>query len=101
MIESLRMSTWTYTNGATGGIGTGLLAASGGTISFTDPDKKDQDFSYAGFGIGLFSIAIPKLKIPDVPILNRGITGTGAANPPKLRNDKFLTRFLRHGFVGF
>ena len=79
MIESLRMSTWTYTNGATGGIGTGLLAASGGTISFTDLDKKDQDFSYAGFGIGLFSIAIPKLKIPDVPILNRGITGTGAA----------------------
>ena len=23
------------------------------------------------------------------------------SNPPKLRNDKFLTRFLRHGFVGF
>jgi hypothetical protein len=79
MIEFLRMSKWTYTNGATGGVGTGLLAASGGTLSFTDPDKQAQDFSYAGLGIGIFSIAIPKIKIPDLPILNRGITGTGAA----------------------
>jgi len=76
MIESLRMSRWTYTNGATGGIGTGLLAASGGTISFTDPDKKDQDFSYAGFGIGLFSIAIPKLKIPDVSVQAKRISNS-------------------------
>lgn len=79
MIESLRTSKWIYNNAATGGIGTGLLAASGGTINFTDPDNKNQDFAYAGFGIGIFSIDIPKVKIPDIPILNRAITGTGAA----------------------
>src|SRR5580698_9345753 len=79
MIDSLRESNWKYDTGASIGIGTALLSTSGGTIRFHDPDDQNQDFSYAGFGIGLFSISTPKIKIPRLPVLNRDVTGTGAA----------------------
>ncbi|MGX6998591.1 hypothetical protein [Caballeronia sp. KNU42] len=79
MSQFLRESKWKYDTGATGGMGTAFLAASGGTISLKNPDSQTQEFSYAGFGLSVFSVSIPKIKIPNIPIVNRSIGATGAA----------------------
>ena len=73
----LRKSDWAFDASATGGVGYGLLAASGGKISLTDPSNQSHDFFYTGYGIG-FSKAIQKIEIPPLPILNRAISVTGS-----------------------
>lgn len=72
-----RKSDWEFDASAAGGVGYGLLAASGGKIVLTDPSNQSQNFFYTGYGIG-FSKAIPKIEIPPLPILNRVISVAGS-----------------------
>jgi hypothetical protein len=75
---SLRESKWSFNTSATAGLGIELLSMSGGKIVLDDPQKQTHDFSYTGFGLGVFDKPIPKIKLPPVPILNRGISGSGS-----------------------
>lgn len=65
----LRVSQWAYQTGATGGISVEFVIVSGGTIVLSDPANQEQDFHYAGIGVGLgFGIKVPKIKLPKMTL---------------------------------
>ena len=87
-------SKWTYDAAATGSIGIGLSTASRGKVDLKDPGNKIHEFSYSGFGIG-FSVHLPGIKIPPIPIINKEISATGAAKSFSGRGYMFMTSAFR------
>lgn len=61
----LRLSKWTYSTGAGGGLSVEILMATGGTIVLSDPAGHEQNFYYGGVGAGIgLGLKIPKIKLP-------------------------------------
>lgn len=96
---TLRPSKWGYDTGSTGGIGVGALLASGGKFLLTDPTEQDQEFTYAGTGIGsgrtvgflkIFDIGLPKfLHLP------REVAGTGSTLDYTSSGSVYMTSAFR------
>ncbi|NHZ93897.1 hypothetical protein F2P45_33605 [Massilia sp. CCM 8733] len=65
-------SIWNYETSATGGVGLGFFAASGGLVRLKDPSGKSVDLHYGAVGLGLSKgFKSPKLpKLPKFPQLN-------------------------------
>jgi hypothetical protein len=69
-------SQWSYDTGATGGLGIGYFAASGGAVYLKAPDGSPQRFIFGGIGAGLSGkIKIPKVKLPNVAIKGKAVAG--------------------------
>jgi hypothetical protein len=75
---NVKESKWTFKTSATGGVGIGFAAASGGLIRLRDPSGNLVDFHYGSFGAGLsWGGKLP--KIPKLPKINlKGKTATGS-----------------------
>jgi hypothetical protein len=78
MILIKKRSAWRYDTFASVGIGVGLVAAEGGSLSFLDPRNTRQQFRYGGVGAG-FAWA---LKIPKLPKLQIRGNSTGSVVGP-------------------
>ncbi len=74
----LEPSAWKYATSASGALGVGFIAASGGTLYLTDPAGRTQHFYYGGLGGGVgFGVRLP--KIPRPSFRGSSVSGTGAA----------------------
>jgi hypothetical protein len=74
-----KSSKWTFNTSATGGIGLGCFAGSGGLIQLQTPDKQRLvSYHYAGAGVG-FSRGGRLSKLGKIPPIDlKGRSGTGS-----------------------
>jgi hypothetical protein len=100
----LRLSKWTYTTGATGGVSIEFVVASGGTIVLNDPAQQEQDFHYGGIGVGLgFGAKLPKIKLPKMTlpelrlpkVAGREVGGAGSAKSFPSSGSVYMTNAFR------
>ncbi|WP_309896115.1 hypothetical protein [Archangium sp.] len=78
--ELRKRSAWTYDSSSTAGLGLGPVAASGGSLVFKDPSKRETQFRYVagGFGVGAGLKKLPKVeRIADPKKITRGGGVTG------------------------
>lgn len=73
-----KSSAWKFETSATGGLGIGLAAASGGLIRLADPSGKLVDFHYGSIGAGVsFGGKLPKIpKLPKIDLKGKTLTGS-------------------------
>jgi hypothetical protein len=74
-----KLSKWTFNTSATGGVGVGYLAGSGGLIQLLAPDKKRLvNFHYAGGGGGISrGGSLPKIgKLPPLNLKGKSASGS-------------------------
>jgi hypothetical protein len=73
-----KLSRWEFITWASGGVGVGLVAASGGKVVLKSPQGTEVDFYYGGIGAGLGAgFKLPKLGRVTIPKLK----GTATVGP--------------------
>ena len=73
-------SKWTFSTSGGGGLSIDVVAASGGTLEFNDPNRQPVRFHFGALGAGLgFGVKIPKLGgLIGKLLSSRSVSGSGS-----------------------